>query len=337
MSFGGSSGGGEAKQARQDEEARQERIRQGTSRINDIFNGSVSGSGAVSGGYDPNKTYYNADGSVWKPQGGTVQIAPTPAAANGKLGATNSANSNWSGGSSGGGGGRSSGGTAVMGYDGGGSSGGGGGRSYSASNPGSVGQQQKPQTRQLTPEEEFLAAQGKLFSGTSKSGGFGDDFFAKRRQSFIDYATPQLEDQYGNAQKELTFALARSGTLDSSIRGEQTGKLQQLYDLNKQKIGDEALSYETQSRNAVEDARANLIQTLNATGDAQGAANSALSRSQALSQPAAYSPLSQLFTDFTAGLGTQAAQERAMAASGGSYKAPYNTGLFGGAGRVKVS
>lgn len=181
--------------------------------------------------------------------------------------------------------------------------------------------------------------QSRIRQGTSRVNGifdseFNNDYFKGRKEAYLGYATPQLEDQYDKAGKELTFALARSGQLDSSVRGQKMGELQKLYDLNKQQIADQALAHEGQARSAVEDARGGLIATLNATGDAEGAANSAITRSSALSQPAAYSPLGQLFVDFTNGLGIQAAQERAEAASGGSYRAPYNTGLFGGAGRV---
>ena len=48
-----------------------------------------------------------------------------------------------------------------------------------------------------------------------------------------------------------------------------------------------------------------------------------------LSQPAAYSPLTNLFTDFLGGLGIQAAQEKSQVMSGGSYQSKYTTGLFG--------
>lgn len=166
--------------------------------------------------------------------------------------------------------------------------------------------------------------------------GFTDQFFADRRKAFMDYATPQLEDQYGDAQRQLTFALDRAGLLDSSVRGQKAGDLQKKYDLNKQQIADQALSYEGDARNAVEDARGNLIATLNATGDAQGAANSALARATALSKPAQFSPLASLFADFTAGLGTQAALEKANALSGGSTGVRYNTGLFAPAGTSVV-
>lgn len=163
-----------------------------------------------------------------------------------------------------------------------------------------------------------------LFDGT-----FDEPFFANRQQAFLDYATPQLDDQYGDTQRQLTYALTRSGLLDSSVRGEKVADLQKSYDINRQGIADQARQEANASRNAVEDARANLISMLNVTGDAQGATNAALARSTALSQPGTYSPLSQLFADFTGGLGTQAALERANYYSGGaSGGSRYSTGLF---------
>ncbi|MDK4729336.1 hypothetical protein [Rhizobium phaseoli] len=175
--------------------------------------------------------------------------------------------------------------------------------------------------------------QARIRDGTSKvnsifDGQFNDNYFNKQRDSYINYANPQLEDQYGNAQKELTFALARAGQLDSSARADKEGELQKLYDLNKQKVADDALAYSTKAKTSVEDARSNLISTLNATGDAEGAANSAIARASALSEPAAYSPLTQLFSDFTSALGTQAALEKANYYSGGQTGSRYSTGLF---------
>lgn len=180
--------------------------------------------------------------------------------------------------------------------------------------------------------QDEYARQEQVRGGTARVndifGQFDDNFFKGRRDAFTAYANPQLEQQYGDAQKELTYALARGGNLNSSVRGQQAGELQQKFDLNKQSIADQALASEGAARNAVEDSRANLIATLNATGDATGVANQALARSSALSQPAAYSPLSNLFSDFTGTLGTQAALERANYYSGGQTGARYSTGLF---------
>lgn len=166
---------------------------------------------------------------------------------------------------------------------------------------------------------------------------FNDDFYNKQQQGYLNYATPQLDDQLGKAREQLTYALARGGVLNSSVRSAKEAELQQKADLARQQIGDQALSYGTQARNNVENARSNLISTLNATGDAQGAVNSAMSRATALSAPPSYSAVGQLFTDFLSGLGTQAAAEKATAMSGGAYKSPYNLGLANALGAVKVS
>lgn len=162
----------------------------------------------------------------------------------------------------------------------------------------------------------------------AKFAQFDDDFFADRRQSYVDFARPQLDREFGEAGEQTLFGQARSGLLDSSVAGDQRADLQTAYDINLQDVVDKARSYETDARNSVESARASLLTTLNATGDAQAASQSAINRAGALSQGPAYSPLGQLFTDFTAGISQQAALERAEAASGKDY-ARYNTGLFG--------
>lgn len=322
MPFGGG-GSNEAALARKEEQERQERIRAGTRRINNIFDGGTFGTDAVAAGsvFDPKATYFLADGTTWTPTLPLSVAASEPAkdTAPPRFGGRGM-QEEYRGGSP----------------DGSGSSfsqedwGGEGGRSSVLAN--AFGVTAPPQTA----AEEFakLVKEGKLYGGTTTQSGFDDDFFAGRRDAYMDYHVPQLEEQYGNAGRELTFALARGGNLNSSVRGDKLSELQKLYDRNKQMIADQALAYENQTRTAVEDARGNLIATLNATGDAQGAANAALSRAAVLSRPDQFSPLGQLFVDFTAGLGTQAAQERAYAAGGPAPR--YNLGLFGNPGRVTV-
>lgn len=300
---GGKGGGGEAKAAREDEQKRQQAIRDGTQRVNQIFDGRTVGDNRLAAGaaFDPTGKYYLEDGSLWSPTPQTAAPAAPPPDSLGTI------------------------------YD---------PRGGARPQQGQQGQSTAPTLTGPTAQDQFaqMLSGGKLYGGTKKEAGFDDAFFTGRRQSFIDYATPQIEDQYGKAQRELTFALDRAGLLDSSARAQKAGELQQLYDLNKQQVADQALSYESEARTSVEDARSNLIATLNATGDAQGAANAALTRSQVLSKPASYSPLSNLFSDFTAGLGQQAALERASYYSGGQVSPRYNTGLFSPRpGAVKVS
>ncbi len=173
--------------------------------------------------------------------------------------------------------------------------------------------------------------QARIRAGTERvntifDGQFNDSFFDGQAKRYTDYAMPQVDEQRGKANKELTFALSRSGQLEGSTRADLSGELQKRYELQSQKVRDDALAFGTNARNNVEGARTDLVGMLNATGDAEGAARSAISRSAALSQPAAYSPITNLFADFTAGLGTQAAAERAFAYGG--PRPTYNTGLF---------
>ena len=194
---------------------------------------------------------------------------------------------------------------------------------------------------QARADEE--ARQARIRAGTTNINNtfdsqFTDDYYKQRRDAYTNYATPQLEDQYADAQKQLTYALARGGLLDSSIRGSKLGELQQQYALQNQDIADKALASETDARNAVEDSRANLISTLNATGDAEQAASTAISRASALSQPAAYSPLASLFADFTDALGTSAALAKANSYAGsGTGATNYSTGLFNNRNSVRNS
>jgi hypothetical protein len=155
---------------------------------------------------------------------------------------------------------------------------------------------------------------------------FTDDFYNSRRQSYLDFANPQVDDQYADAQRELVYALDRTGNLDSSSRSSRMSELQQLYDTNRQAVADQALTYENDARSSVESARSDLINTLNATGDAEGAANSANSRAASLSASPSYSALTNLFSDFTSALAQQAAYDRSAAVGG--YRGRYSTGLF---------
>lgn len=176
------------------------------------------------------------------------------------------------------------------------------------------------------------ARQDAIRTGTSKisslfDGQFTPDFYAGRAKSYTDYALPQEQDQFGQAKKQLTFALARRGALDSSSRASLQADLEKRDALQRQNIADQGQTFANTAKANVEGARADLINTLNATGDVTSAVNGATARSQILSAVPGYSPISALFADFTSGLGQQAAAERAFSFGGGPRPA-INTGLF---------
>lgn len=161
------------------------------------------------------------------------------------------------------------------------------------------------------------------------NGQFGEDFYNGRKQAYLDYATPQLTDQYADAQKKLAYALDRQGITNSSARAEKDAELQKLYDTNQRSVNDQALNYENTARNNVASAKNDLINQLQSTGDNSATVQNSMARAAALTAPDTYSPLSQLFSTFTNALGTQAQLEQNAALTGGLITPRYNTGLFG--------
>lgn len=176
--------------------------------------------------------------------------------------------------------------------------------------------------RQRKQEEE---RQARIRKGNeeidSVFGKFNDDFYANQTQNYLDYATPQLTDQFNDAAKQLTLSLANAGLLNSSIAAEKRGKLDKDLKLNQRMIADKGNEYSLNSRKSIDAARSDLqsqnMNLANPTLTAQNAAN----RAQALNQLPAYQPLMELFADATDGLATQASLERR-----GQNR--YDTGLF---------
>lgn len=176
------------------------------------------------------------------------------------------------------------------------------------------------------------ARQARIRAGTSSIGKtfeqFDDDFYEGRKTAYTDFAKPQLEEQAGDARENLIFALARNGTMNGTARIKQNTDLDEQYADNLQDIESRGLDFASKTRDNVEGARADLVSSLQVTGDNAGAANAALNRAKSLATPEPYSPLGQLFTDGTAAFSQQAALEKAYAAGYGN-KPQYNTGLFG--------
>lgn len=181
---------------------------------------------------------------------------------------------------------------------------------------------------------EEAARQERVRSGTKRiedifDTQFTDDFFQGRSDSYLGFAQPQLADQHKDAVKQLTFALDRRGSLDSSSRSSLEADLERGRAIADTEIKDRARAYATDARANVEGARGDLLNTLNATGDADAAVNSATARAKVLTEPVAYSPIAQAFSDFTTGIGQQAAAEKAFAYGATPNPPKTGTWLFG--------
>lgn len=149
----------------------------------------------------------------------------------------------------------------------------------------------------MDPNE--LIRQGKLFTGVKRTGGFNDDYYAGRREAYEDYALPQLDRQYGNAKRDLIFALDRSGLLRSSAGAGKNAELSDEFDQSRLDVANKGFDVENQARANVENIRSSLVSQLNATGDDQAAAAAAIRNADTLNRPEGFSPLGQVFLNFS--------------------------------------
>jgi hypothetical protein len=147
-----------------------------------------------------------------------------------------------------------------------------------------------------------VARQNRIKAGMAKIaqvfGAFDDKFYKKRGDDYEAFALPDVERQQEDQRKNLIYALARTGNLDSSAAIDKNAEL--IAEGNKARIGvtNEGINQSNSLRSQVEQSRGNVVAELNATGDDTAASNSALRAIQANNQPAGFSPLGNLFASF---------------------------------------
>jgi hypothetical protein len=131
---------------------------------------------------------------------------------------------------------------------------------------------------------------------TGTSGGFGDDFYNKYKGAITDYYQPQVAEKYGDAKDELTYRLARAGTLRSSVASDEAADLSGQYDRNTAKIIADADTATGELKNRVAKEEQNAMNTLYATENPEVAANQATAALTNISaEKPDLSPLGEIF------------------------------------------
>jgi sensor c-di-GMP phosphodiesterase-like protein len=163
-------------------------------------------------------------------------------------------------------------------------------------------------------------------------GQFNDDFFGNRMSSYQQFAMPQLDRQYQDQMKQLTAALARSGNLNSSLRGDLMGKLQREYDQGKLQIADTARGFSDQARSSVEAARARLMESNMSLADPGVIRNSAAAEAQGLMANPQFANLGQMLSNLSANVGSANTRTTTPAITGGVQL--FSPGLKSATGRL---
>lgn len=164
-------------------------------------------------------------------------------------------------------------------------------------------------------------------------GQFNDDFFNQRNQSYLDFSMPQLDRQYQDQMRQLTASLARTGNLNSSVRGNLMGQLQREYDTAKLGLADTARGFADQARSSVSAAQARLMESNASLADPGLIRNSAMSEAQNLSANPQFANLGQLLSNLSANVGPGAASRQSSQGLTGGVQL-FNPGVRSATGRL---
>lgn len=141
-----------------------------------------------------------------------------------------------------------------------------------------------------------------FFSGTQHSGGFDDAFYNGIKDKYVDFADPQLEDQYNNANKELTYQLYRQGIASSTGAGIEEQKLNKQYNQYRTDIASQGQAQADDVRKNIANAKANIINQLTATEDPASAQQTALQTAAMYSKPPPFDPVGSFVFNVGSGL-----------------------------------
>ena len=155
----------------------------------------------------------------------------------------------------------------------------------------------------------------------SAFSGFNDDYYKKYQKSYVDAYNPLVDQQYGDARKNVSLALARSGNLSSSYGADELAKLDAADQTQMANVASNATTATNAQRTNIQNNKSNLYSMAATAGDPSAASAQASTIASTLDTPVAVSPLGDLFGSFT-----NLAANAAQAEQNGYYGT--GTGLF---------
>lgn len=164
-------------------------------------------------------------------------------------------------------------------------------------------------------------------------GRFTPDYYGEFERKAYAQTEPDIETQYKDAVRNATYALSRGGNRRSSAGANAYADLKERYDRAKLEANDRARQAAAARRSEVESARSATVSQLNATADPYAAAQAAARQAESLTAPPAYSPVTDIFSQWTAQLAD--AQSRMRAGTGRGWGQQLGFGSGGSPGSVR--
>lgn len=190
------------------------------------------------------------------------------------------------------------------------------------------GGQQQPvdHSAEIARQEEqarktrILAGQGKI---DDQFKVFDNSYYDKFKNDYLANYNPQVDQQFGNARRDLRYQLADRGIVNSTPGNRRFADLIDLYGQRRNQVAQNALSATQGLKTDVENNKAELYNQNTTAADPSLAAQNSVSRLNALTTPQPYSPLGDLFAGIlNGGANAFGASRNALPPGYGQYFQP---------------
>lgn len=147
-------------------------------------------------------------------------------------------------------------------------------------------------------EQQRQAAITKGTADINKAyAGFTPEFYQQRAQAYVDYAMPQVSQQYRQARNQIGFNLANRGLFGGSASGQQFSDLNRTMSQATQGVYDTGQSQAQQLQSNVEAAKNQQLSYLYQSADPSAAGAQAVSSAASFAQPSTFTPVANAFSN----------------------------------------
>lgn len=154
--------------------------------------------------------------------------------------------------------------------------------------------------QEVSRQHQILAGQGQINNAFS---AFDPAYFDKFQQNYLGVFNPQVDQQFGDASRNMRYDAARKGVADSTPGQFEFGNLVRTYGDARRQVAGNAIDATNQQRNAIQSQKTNLFNANNTAADPSLAAQNAVSAAGSLSTAPSYSPLANIFNGAVNGAG----------------------------------
>lgn len=151
-----------------------------------------------------------------------------------------------------------------------------------------------------SPKDVYKKAQrrGMVFTGTPTTyTGFGPNFYAQRAQDYIDFAMPQVGQQFRDTQNAVMYGLANRGILGGSADRTASRNLNRALFSAERQVEDTGLAQADDLRDRVEATRQTLKNQLYQSADPAGGTSAAIEAVSRFQRPSSFVPISNMFSN----------------------------------------